>query len=348
MNQTPQQQLEPLIGKTLEELKEVASEVGLRPFAAGQIARWLYQKGAKEIAEMTDLPKTAREELSRHYYVGREEPLQRALSADGTAKYLFPGNPGRNIEAVMIPDKERNTLCVSSQAGCRMGCKFCMTGKLGFNGNLTSAQIINQLLSIPEAPDLTNVVFMGMGEPLDNLSEVLKAIEILTSPWGFGWSPRRITLSTVGANLSALKTVLDQTQVHIAISVHNPYPSEREDIMPAQKAVKVQDLFHLLKNYDFKGQRRLSAEYIMWRGVNDDLEHARALARLLNGTHARVNLIRFHAIPGFDGQPSQQGVMEAFRDQLNKMGILATIRASRGQDIAAACGMLAGKKQKPE
>ena len=187
-----------LIGLTLEELRNVAAEVGLKPFAAKQMARWLYEKRAVEIDEMTDLSKPCRERLKEKYCIGREQPKAQALSADGTAKYLFRGAGGRDVEAVYIPDKERATLCVSSQAGCKMKCTFCMTGRQGFHGNLTSAQIINQVLSIPDSEKLTNIVFMGMGEPTDNLPQVMKAIEILTAPWGFAWSPKRITLSSIG------------------------------------------------------------------------------------------------------------------------------------------------------
>lgn len=332
-----------LIGLTLEELKGVAAEAGLRPFAAGQMASWLYAKRETSIDSMTDLSKSAREYLREHYTVGRTEPKAEARSVDGTVKYLFDGAGGRDIEAVYIPDRDRATLCVSSQAGCRMNCSFCMTGRQGFHGNLTTAQIINQVLSIPESGTLTNIVYMGMGEPTDNLDAVLKSIEILTSAWGLGWSPRRITLSTIG-NIAALSRIMEETNVHIAISVHAPFPSEREEIMPVERAFPVSKVMEFLKKYDFAHQRRLSVEYIMWRGINDDLRHADALARLLRGTSARVNLIRYHALPGDERQPSATAVMEAFRDRLNALGITATIRSSRGEDIDAACGMLAGKQ----
>lgn len=337
----------PLIGLTLEQLRDITDSVGLRPFAAKQIASWLYVKRAKSISMMTDLPKEARQRLSDEYCIGLAEPKDAAVSADGTVKYLFEGVGGRDIEAVYIPDGERATLCVSSQAGCKMNCRFCMTGRHGFNGNLTDNAIINQVLSIPQSRLLTNIVFMGMGEPLDNLQPVLNAIEILTAQWGLGWSPKRITVSSIG-KLKELRTLLDTTKVHIAISLHNPFPAERADIMPVEKAYPLRDVISLLSNYDFSHQRRLSFEYIMWRDVNDSLRYAEALVRLIGRLDCRVNLIRFHAIPGSSLLPSTTGAMERFRDCLNDHGITATIRASRGEDIMAACGMLAGKSSQPE
>ncbi len=327
---------------TLEGLRAVVADLGMKPFAAGQIAAWLYQKRVTDIESMTDLSKNARAALASRYCVGRQLPKAEARSVDGTAKYLFEGVGGRDIEAVCIPDRDRATICVSSQAGCKMNCSFCMTGRQGFHGNLTTAAIINQVLSIPESEDLTNIVFMGMGEPTDNLPAVLDAIEILTAPWGLGWSPKRITVSSIG-KFKELKTLLDRTKVHIAISVHSPIGEQREALMPVERAYPVREIFSLLRGYDFAHQRRLSVEYIMWKGVNDTMRHADMLARLIKGTSARVNLIRFHAIPDSDLRPCSQQAMEAFRDKLNAFGVTATIRASRGEDIMAACGMLAGR-----
>ena len=328
---------------TLGQLREVAAEVGLKPFAAKQMARWLYVARITEIDQMTDISLQARERLKAQYTVGRVAPKMEARSVDGTVKYLFDGVGGRDIESVYIPDRDRATLCVSSQAGCKMGCTFCMTGRQGFHGNLTASAIINQVLSIPESETLTNLVFMGMGEPLDNLQAVLQAIEVLTEPWGLAWSPKRITVSSIG-KLKELKTILDTTKVHIAISLHSPHSDERRSLMPVENAYKATDVVELLRNYDFSHQRRLSFEYIMWKGVNDDMRHADAVARLLRGLDCRINLIRFHAIPDSDLRPCSMTTMEAFRDRLNERGFIATIRASRGEDIMAACGMLAGKK----
>lgn len=344
----------PLLGMTLEELKPVVEEAGLRPFAAKQIARWLYEKRVMTIDEMTDLSKSAREYLNENYCVGRVAPKAEARSVDGTVKYLFAtrgegfdflvgGKGGRDVEAVYIPDKERATLCVSSQAGCKMGCRFCMTGMQGFHGSLTAAGILNQIFSIPESESLTNLVFMGMGEPMDNVDEVIKAIDILTAKWGLAWSPKRITVSSIG-KLDGLRRLLNETKVHVAISVHSPFAPEREGLMPVERAFPVGKVMAELSNYDFAHQRRLSAEYIMWKGVNDDFKHADALAALLKGQECRVNLIRFHAIPGFEHVTSDLRTMEAFRDRLNERGVTATIRASRGEDIEAACGMLSGKE----
>lgn len=333
-----------MIGMSLERLKAVVAETGLPRFAAGQIARWLYEKRATSIDEMTDLSRQGRERLSERYSVGREEPKHAAASVDGTVKYLFEGAGGRDVEAVYIPDRDRATLCVSSQAGCRMNCAFCMTGRQGFHGNLTTAQIINQVLSIPDSQRLTNIVFMGMGEPTDNMEAVLEAIEVLTAPWGLAWSPKRITVSSVG-NTPKLRELLEKTKVHIAISAHSPYSEEREGLMPIEKAYPLTGVLELLRGYDFSHQRRLSMEYIVWRGLNDDLRHADALARLLKGLDCRVNLIRFHSIPGVELRSTDEKAMVAFRDRLNSAGITATIRASRGEDIMAACGQLAGAKK---
>lgn len=335
----------PLIGLTLQQLRDVAAEIGLRPFAAKQIAAWIYRRRVGDIALMTDLPKAARERLAETYTVGLEPPLTEATSTDGTVKYLFRGAKGRDVESVFIPDRDRATLCVSSQAGCKMNCAFCMTGRGGFDGDLTAAQIINQILSIPQSEQLTNIVYMGMGEPMDNLDPVLATIEILTADWGLAWSPRRITVSSIG-KLNELRRLLDLTKVHIAISLHNPFPDQRAEIMPVERAYSIVDVIDLLSTYDFSHQRRLSFEYIMWDGVNDSPRYSAALARLIHKLDCRVNLIRFHSIPGSDLRPSPRQRMEAFRDFLNSKGITATIRASRGEDIMAACGQLAGSRAK--
>ena len=223
-----------------------------------------------------------------------------------------------------------------------------MTGRQGWHGNLDVAEILNQYISIDESLELTNTVFMGMGEPLDNYDVVMKAIEVLTAPWGFAWSPKRITLSTIGV-MPALRRYLDDCRCHLAVSLHNPFPEERVEMMPVQKAFDEKAVVDLIKQYDFTGQRRVSFEYTMFDGWNDDKRHADALIRMLRGLECRVNLIRFHKIPDFPYECSPQGRMEAFRDRLNDLGIIATIRASRGEDIMAACGMLAGaKNQNPD
>ena len=334
--------LTPLLGMTLAQLQEVVKNLGMPRFTATQLAEWLYTHRVSDFEEMNNISKNNRRKLASLYTVGRYAPMHEQRSIDGTVKYLFATSDGKAVESVYIPDGDRATLCISSQKGCRMGCTFCMTGRQGFHGNLTPAEIINQIMSIPETETLTNVVFMGMGEPMDNADAVLQVIDVLTAKWGLAWSPKRITVSSIG-KMPELRRLLDETSVHIAISVHSPYHTEREQLMPAQKAWPLTKVMDMLRQFDFAHQRRLSVEYIMWDGVNDDQRHADALARHLRATSARVNLIRFHAIPGSELRPSPRPVMEAFRDRLNSLGITATIRASRGEDIMAACGMLAGK-----
>lgn len=344
------QDKQPLIGMTLEELQNVACHGGMPKFVARQLAEWIYSKGVTEFDEMINISKKNRQWLGDNYTVGREAPVKASKSQDGTVKYLFAVGDGRTVESVYIPDKERATLCVSSQSGCKMNCYFCATGKMGFRKQLTAAQIVNQILSVPPKPapgnppmqPLTNVVFMGMGEPLDNFKEVYKVIRILTEPWGLAWSPKRVTVSTVG-KLPELKDLLDKTQVHVAVSVHTADTAQRESMMPAQKAFPITSVMKLLAAYDFSHQRRLSLEYIMWRGVNDDIAHAEMLVRLIGNLECRVNLIRFHKIPGVELEPASEERMLMFRNFLNSKGITATIRASRGEDIEAACGMLSTK-----
>ncbi len=340
---------EKLLGKNLRELQEAALACGLKSFVGKQLADWLYGKRVRDWDSMTNISKAARQALSERYELGCVPPSGCAVSSDGTRKYLFPVRcrVGQSveesaIEAVMIPDRDRMTLCVSSQAGCKMGCRFCMTGRQGFHGNLDVADIMNQFTGIDNSEGLTNAVFMGMGEPLDNYDTVTKVIEILTADWGFGWSPKRITLSTIGI-IPALKRYLDEQRCHLAISLHNPFPDERLELMPVQKAYPIDGVLALVRNYDFSGQRRVSFEYTMFAGYNDDKVHADALVRMLRGLECRVNLIRFHKIPDFPYDCPPEQVMERFRDRLNSNGILCTIRTSRGQDIMAACGMLAGK-----
>ncbi len=348
--------MEVLLGKNIEELQQVCAENGLPKFAAKQMADWLYKKRVKSIDEMTNLSKAAREKLSQTYEVGRVDYVARAVSVDGTAKYLFPAGEGREgkpmwVEAVMIPDDERRTICVSSQKGCRMGCRFCMTGRQGFHGNLTPADILSEFMGIDESADLTNAVFMGMGEPLDNWNNVRRVIEILTAEWGFAWSPKRITLSTIGVNSSpgdedcGLKKFLDESNCHLAVSLHNPFPEERVELMPMEKPFPIHKTLELIRKYDFTGQRRVSFEYIMFAGINDDKRHADALVKMLRGLECRVNLIRFHKIPDSPLAPSPMPVIEKFKKRMNDAGIVTTLRASKGEDIMAACGMLSGKKR---
>ena len=334
----------PLLGKTLDELTQIVLDLGMPKFTAGQIASWLYGRKVASIDEMTNLSVKNRERLKECYEVGATAPVHEMRSVDGTVKYLFRTPEGDYVESVYIPDADRATLCVSSQVGCKMNCKFCMTGKQGYTNSLTAAQILNQIYSIPERDTLTNVVFMGMGEPFDNLDEVLRALEILTASYGYAWSPKRITVSSVGLR-KGLRRFLDESDCHLAISLHSPFPVQRQELMPAEKAFSIVEIVDILRQYDFSKQRRLSFEYIVFKGVNDSLIYAKELVRLLRGLDCRMNLIRFHAIPNVDLEGADMETMLAFRDYLTQHGLFATIRASRGEDIFAACGMLSTAKQ---
>lgn len=336
-----------LLGKTLDELQQVTKNLGMPKFAAKQIASWLYDKKVASIDEMTNLSLKYREALKDGYEIGASAPVEEMRSIDGTVKYLFRTLNDNYVEAVYIPDDDRATLCVSSQVGCKMNCKFCMTGKQGFTANLTANQILNQLFSIPERDTLTNVVFMGMGEPFDNLDEVLKVLQILTADYGYGWSPKRITVSSVGLR-KGLERFLNESDCHLAISMHTPFPSQRRELMPAEKAFSIAEVVDILRQYDFSKQRRLSFEYIVFKGVNDSLIYAKEIVKMLRGIECRINLIRFHAIPNVDLEGTDMDAMIAFRDYLTQHGVFATIRASRGEDIFAACGMLSTAKQKKE
>ena len=341
-----------LLGKTLEELQAVAQEVGLPRFAGKQLAEWIYVRHATSFDEMTNISLKGREALKARYTIGRHAPVAEAISKDGTKKYLFQVGERQKakgdeairqeagyIEAVYIPDDDRATLCVSTQAGCKMGCKFCMTGTLGFHGHLSTADILNQIFSIPDANKLTNIVYMGEGEPMDNLDNVLRSLNAMTSTWGCAWSPKRITVSSVGIN-KGLKRFIEESDCHLAISLHNPFAVERQEIMPIEKVNHLNDVIALLKQYDWSHQRRVSFEYICWGGVNDTPKHANELLRLLKGLDCRINLIRFHAGVANEFTSSDEQQMEWLRDYLTEHGITTTIRRSRGEDILAACGML--------
>lgn len=332
-----------LLGMTLAEIQQSALELGLPKFTAKQIADWVYVKRVKTIDGMSNISLRNRDVLKKHFDVGRTEPTEVKTSADGTQKMLFAVGDGKFIESVNIPEEERLTLCVSSQVGCKMDCSFCMTGRMGYLANLSVNEIVNQVYSTPNAENLTNLVFMGMGEPLDNLDNVMRAIEILTADWALGWAPRRITLSTIGV-LPKLKRFLDESRCHLAVSLHSPLTEQRQTLMPIEKAYAATEIVELLRQYDWSKQRRLSFEYIMFDGVNDSLIFARELTKLLSGLDCRVNLIRFHKIPDSNLAPSPEGTMIKFRDFLTAKGFTCTIRASRGEDIFAACGMLSTKK----
>lgn len=337
---------EKLYGKRPAELQEIALRLGMPKFAGAQIAEWLYKKGARDMAQMTNLSLRNRELLAEGYEVGLSESLSAAVSLDGTKKYLYRTAGNRLIESAYIPDGDRATLCVSSQAGCRMGCEFCATGRQGLAGQLSALDILNQMASLPERDTLTNIVYMGMGEPLDNTDEVLRSLEVLTAPWGYAWSPTRVTVSTIGV-IPSLERFLEGSSVHLAVSLHNPFPDQRAEIMPVEKAWPIRDVVAFLKRHDFSHQRRVSFEYIVMEGLNHSPAHVRELVRLLDGLKCRINLIRFHRIPGSRFHSPGDGEMIAFRDALTRKGIITTIRASRGEDIQAACGLLSTGNLKP-
>ena len=334
---------EALFGKTLSELQKIVADFGLPAYTARQITGWLYQKDITTIDEMSNLSKNARVLLNEDYAFGLTPFTKVQTSTDGTRKYLFAAGDLKFIEAAYIPEEERATLCVSSQVGCKMGCLFCMTGKQGFQTNLTAGQIINQVRSIPETDKLTNLVYMGMGEPLDNIDEVMKSLEIMTAEWGYGWSPKRITVSTIGI-IPAMRLFLAQSHCHLAVSMHTPFEEERQQLMPIENVYKFSEVLDIIRNFDLGRQRRVSFEYIMFKGINDTPRHVKELARILNGIRCRINLIRFHPIPGTPLESSTDEVIEQFMIALNEKGIRTTLRASRGQDIFAACGLLSTKE----
>ena len=332
-----------LLGKTLAELEEVVAESGLPKFTARQITAWLYKKDISSIDEMSNLSKKARESLSKKYDFGLIPPSKVQKSIDGTKKYLFPTLQHKYIETTMIPERDRKTVCVSSQVGCKMGCLFCFTAKQGFQGQLLAGEIINQVKNIDEANEITNIVYMGMGEPFDNLEQVLKSIEIFTSDWGFAMSPRRITVSTIGI-IPSMLTFLEKSKANLAVSLHSPLNDERRKLIPAQAAYTIEEVVAEIKRWDFDRQRRISFEYIVFEDMNHSPRHVKELAKLLNGLKCQINLIRFHHIPEIPLKNPSDKVMQDFKDALNRKGILTTVRTSRGQDIYAACGLLSTKE----
>lgn len=335
-----------LLGLTLDELTSLVQELGEPKYRAKQLAEWLYVKRATTLDEMTNLPKALRSKLKSCCTIGRSPVALTQVSRDGTEKYLFRklDRPEQTFETVYIPEEDgRATLCISSQVGCRMGCRFCATGQMGFHGHLTAADVINQVLSVPHSDALTNVVFMGMGEPLDNYKVVASVLEIMTSDYGLAWSPKRITVSTIGPRVG-LTRFLDEQRANLAVSLHSPFPEERAEIMPVEGLFPIEEVIETLGKYDFSGQRRLSFEYIVFGGLNDDLRHAKALVELIRPLRSRVNLIPYHPIEGLPYHASDRAVIERFAEYLNAHGVIATIRRSRGQDIDAACGMLSTLK----
>ena len=308
---------QPLLGMTLSQLRDVVKTLSMPQFTAIQIAEWIYKKQIVNIDEMTNLSKANREKLGSSYYIGKTPATVRTESNDGTVKYLFTTLDGHTIETVYIPEGDRATLCVSCQVGCKMNCLFCQTGKQGWQGNLTSCDILNQVFSCDYPSQLTNIVFMGQGEPMDNYDAVMQSIEVLTADYCWEWSPKRITVSTVGLRKN-FKQFLDNSQCHLAVSLHAAIPELREKLMPAEKQYSIVDIIKLVKEYDWTHQRRITFEYTMFGGLNDSQLHARELVRLLAGIKCRVNLIRWHRIPGVELNEIDENRMVSFRDYLNK------------------------------
>ena len=328
---------------TYAELQELVLEHNLPKFTAKQLVDWIYRKRVTTFDEMTNLSKGTRQLLSENYEVGYRDFVNVQESRDGTKKYLFPAGRGF-VEAAYIPEKERATLCVSCQVGCKMNCLFCQTGKQGFEGNLSAGDILNQILHLPEFENLTNFVFMGMGEPMDNYDAIMKALDVMTSEWGLAMSPTRFTVSTSGL-IPNMKRFINESRCNLAVSLHSPFHDERAKIMPIEKTYPIREVIHAIRQHDWSGQRRVSFEYIVFKGLNDTSEHIKELARQLGSLRCRVNLIRFHSIPDVPLASPSLDDMVSFRDRLNAKGIIATIRASRGQDIDAACGLLSTKEK---
>ena len=332
-----------LLGMTYAEFQELVLEHNLPKFTAKQLVDWIYRKRVTTFDEMTNLSKGTRQLLSENYEVGYRDFVNVQESRDGTKKYLFPAGRGF-VEAAYIPERERATLCVSCQVGCKMNCLFCQTGKQGFEGNLSAGDILNQILHLPEFENLTNFVFMGMGEPMDNYDAIMKALDVMTSEWGLAMSPTRFTVSTSGL-IPNMKRFINESRCNLAVSLHSPFHDERAKIMPIEKTYPIREVIHAIRQHDWSGQRRVSFEYIVFKGLNDTSEHIKELARQLGSLRCRVNLIRFHSIPDVPLASPSLDDMVSFRDRLNAKGIIATIRASRGQDIDAACGLLSTKEK---
>ncbi len=326
-----------------ESLRAFIQRLEMPRYRANQIAEWLYRHHADSLDQMTNVSLTDRRRIAELAEVRVSSPTECKVSADGTKKYAFATDGGDVVESALIPEGERMTLCISSQVGCRVGCAFCATGAMRLRGNLSAGEILNQYRSIPEREHITNVVYMGMGEPLDNLNAVVDSVELLTSPHGYGLSNRRVTLSTVGKP-APLARFLKRCDVRLAVSLHTPFQQQRRELMPGTRGYDLNELVTMLRERAREDRRRVSFEYVMLHDINDSLSHADATAQLLSGMHTRVNLIPFHPWPGNDMQPSSPARIERFRAQLERHGLTATVRATRGLDIEAACGLLATRR----
>ena len=329
-----------LTGLSLNEIQNLVQPEGYTVSHALQIANAIYKKKVTSFTEMLRLPKKLQLYLEKISEISVLKPVTERHSQDNSVKFLFTGRSGQQFETVLIPEKNRITVCVSTQSGCRMGCPFCVTAGYGFHGNLTAGDIIGQVLGMPHREKITHVVFMGMGEPLDNTENVLKACEILTSEWGMAISPKNVTVSTVGIT-PAVMTFLQNTGCNLTLSLFSPFSEERARIVPAERKYTALEIVEIMKNFPLRKKRRLSIAYIMMKDVNDSERHLEGLKDLLRGSGIRVNLIPYHSNGKIDYMTSGDERMMYFRHNLVISGISASIRRSRGLDISAACGLLA-------
>jgi 23S rRNA (adenine2503-C2)-methyltransferase len=329
-----------LCGLTAEEILDLIRASGFTAAHALLISNSIYKKSISDISDIAKIPNRLKEELSDIAVSGINLPLSSEVSADKSAKYLFRTETGKEFETVYIPDIKRNTVCVSTQSGCRMGCSFCVTGRYGFRGNLSAGEIVNQIIAIPKADKVTHIVFMGMGEPMDNLENVLKACRIITAEWGLAISSRNVTVSTVGI-MTGVKQFLERSACNLTISLYSPFSEERKKSIPAENQYPVKEIIDMMKNFPVKKKRRLSLAYVMIKDLNDTDCHLEGLKSILKGSQIRINLLPFH--PGWNDQnfSSSTERMQFFKHNLIVSGISASIRKSRGTDISAACGLLA-------
>jgi 23S rRNA (adenine2503-C2)-methyltransferase len=329
-----------ICGLNKDEIFENIAPFGFTVSNAISIANGIYKKRKRDIHQIEKIPKELKNKLDSEFFSGVLDPVFETVSADGTVKYLFKTESGLAFETVYIPDTRRGTVCVSTQSGCRMGCPFCATAGYGFRGNLTAGEIVNQIISIPYAQNVTHVVFMGMGEPMDNLDNVLKACEIVTAEWGLSISPRNVTVSTVGIR-QGIEEYLDRSECNLTLSLFSPFSEERQKIIPSEKNNPAKDIIQLMKDYPVRRQRRLSIAYVMIKELNDSDRHLVELKLLLGGSKIRVNLLHYHPVNNDNTIPSTEERMQFFKHNLVISGISASIRRSRGADISAACGLLA-------
>ena len=333
-----------------EEFQDFVQNLGLEKYRARQIAQWLYKKRIRSFDEMTNISKSVRKLLSGNAEIDVLKPVKVEESADGTRKYLFELEDGNRIESVFIPEKDWNTLCVSTQVGCPAQCKFCLTAKDGFTRNLTAAEIVDQYIHVQrdvgEDRRISNVVFMGMGEPLLNFDNVKKAVEIMTDRNMLDLSTRKITISTVGIVPGIDRMAKEMNKVKLAVSLHATTDETREKIVPLNRRYPISEIMAALKRYPADNIRRIMIEYVMLKGVNDSIEDAKRLVKLIKGIPVKVNLIPFNPYPGALFEPSPREQIEKFQKVLWDYNIAAFIRDSRGQDISAACGMLRTKEKK--